>query len=106
MPREIRTILFSEFEAIDALRRFVKASKWDLGGEVIERVQAYDEQPVRAVAFCGSGEAARRLTLNELDLARAFLLYCMERNIPVPRRGQKAIQIKQGALALAITVEG
>jgi hypothetical protein len=104
MPRESRTILFSEFEVIDALRRFVEASRWDLGGETIERVQAYDERPVRAIALCGAGESARKLTLTEIDLTRAFLLYCIERKIPLPRRGQKEIAIADGALALTVTI--
>ena len=105
MPREQRTIFFSEFEVIDALRRFVEASKWDLGDNVIERVQAYDERPVRAVAFCGTASDAHKLNLTEIDLARAFLLYCVEKKIPVPRRGQKEIRIADGALALTITVD-
>ncbi|WP_421710034.1 hypothetical protein [Algihabitans sp.] len=105
MPREQRTILFNEFEVIDALRRFVEASKWDLGG-VIERVQAFDEQPVRAIAHCGSGEEARKVNLTEIDLGRALLLYCVERKIPVPRRGQKEVRIAEGTLALTITVSG
>ena len=105
MPREQRTILFNEFEVIDALRRFVEASKWDLGDSVIERVQAFDEQPVRAIAHCGGGEA-RKVNLTEIDLGRALLLYCVERKIPVPRRGQKEVQIADGTLALTITVNG
>ncbi|WP_119165894.1 hypothetical protein [Algihabitans albus] len=104
MPREQRTIFFSEFEVIDALRRFVEASKWDLGDNIIERVQAFDEQPVRAVALCGTGEAARKVNLTEIDLARAFMLYCVEREIPIPKRGQKDVRIAEGALALTITV--
>ena len=100
MPREQRTILFNEFEVIDALRRFVEASKWDLGDS-----QAFDEQPVRAIAHCGGGEA-RKVNLTEIDLGRALLLYCVERKIPVPRRGQKEVRIADGTLALTITVNG
>lgn len=105
MPRESRIIIFSEFEVIDALRRFVEASKWDLGGKTIDRVQAYDERPVRAVALCGGGNDERQLNLTEIDLARAFLLYCVERKIPLPKRGQKEVRISEGALALAITID-
>ena len=104
--QEIRHLVFSRQEIQEIAFGFLDArgeraaaggGLWELGGE---------RDGIRLMLNAGSPKPGERapVVLRGGELLSAAILYCKRKHVPLPVRGQKAIEIMRGSLALVIAM--
>jgi len=96
MPTELRTIVFSNAELMEAVDSFPQRKKQLPDGPVRSaRVYQKLTSGVRVVVDIESGgpDRLRRFALDTPFVARVLLEYCNGRNIPLARTGEKFIEM-------------
>ncbi|MBP0496282.1 hypothetical protein [Roseomonas indoligenes] len=127
MPTELRHIIFSSAEIVEAVSLFARSRGRPLPPGQITEAAALDTEPGSAVTFrlsilpdASDREAGRlsperlspeRLSPERLsmdwsgpELAAALLRYCRGRNIPMPVRGSKSLQRFGTQVGLVVTI--
>lgn len=108
MPRETRQIALSDDELIQAIRSYRRMQPDFLPqGPVLRasftRTEDLDTRLTVAVRMrYGASEQEVEVQLQEADLLPLLVRFCLENNIPVPRRGEKKAQLIDGAAVLHI----
>ncbi len=106
LPREIRYIIFTDEEVDRAV------------ADLLTRVdRQFDPRHVRATAISHAPDGTlvcivslhsdspyQRLEVSAADLMSAILLYCRERNIPLPVRADKHLEITSRGFTLVATI--
>jgi hypothetical protein len=108
MAHEIRTIVFTEAEALYALVQGRRAA-----GRAVApgEVRAFTTHEAN-----GTPEALLRVRRAEDDvdeehvfdaeeMREAFVAYCIRRRVPLPRQGSKHVEASRHGLALVVTFE-
>lgn len=103
MVDELRMLTFNASEVEEALVAFAEATDRGLPKGRVKQVNLTRDKEVRAtLQFEPDDEKA---TFNEYEMAVAMLRFCAKQNIPVPKRGQKAVSIADGAVRLSIALK-
>jgi hypothetical protein len=106
LPREIRYIIFSDEEVERAV------------ADLLTRLdRQFDPRHIRSTAISHASDGALvcvvmldaaapylRLEVSEPDLMSALLLYCRNRNIPLPVKADKHLEITGGGFALVASI--
>ena len=88
-------------QAIEAAPRVAAALGLRAG-----QVCAVEFQPDnRAVVFIDASDTQRRTTVLAEGLVALLVAYCARIRVPLPRHGQKAIDVMEGSVTLRIVVE-
>lgn len=108
MAYEVRTIVFTEAEALYALVQARRASGRPVTpGEVTafttHEVHGTPEAILR-VARADSDESEEHVFDGE-EMREAFVAYCIRRRVPLPMRGDKRVEASRDGLSLVITFE-
>ncbi len=96
MPTELRTIVFSNAELVEAVDTFPQRKKQLPDGPVHSaRVYQKLTSGVRVVVDIQTGRDGqmRRFALDTPFVARVLLDYCNRQNIPLARTGEKFIEM-------------
>jgi hypothetical protein len=105
MVQEVRRIIFSRTEVVDALMKFAPAVRIDLPPGHITSIKL-DEAKGLLVAIEQLGSLS--ITVHQIGAAKLAVLlmrYCKHRKIPLPKRAAKSIAPgKNEGLALQLTV--
>ena len=111
VPQEFRQLVFTEKEVIEALSQHCVRMNRSLpeGSAVKCNLTSKPEIAVELVIQNVSEGRADTGTHASVALEAAFvgaalLRFCMDKKIPIPRKGQKALQIADSALLLTITL--
>ena len=111
MPKEVRHILFAPEEVFGALLDGLAAADpaWPYGPEQFRSDLATDAtgavQARLVMRFPRAGERAT-WAFNTDDLLAMLLNACRRARIPLPRRGQKRLDLVGAGLCLTITLGG
>jgi len=107
MPSELRQIIFTNDEALAALRQFYQRSNQAFPKGRVENIG------VSAANGCqldcdvvDDNEIRDHVSVASEKLAAALLLYCKTRKIPVPVAARKTMNLVNGQLALCIALGG
>jgi hypothetical protein len=108
MAYEVRTIVFTEAEALYALVQGRRAAGQPVApGEVTafstHEVHGTPEAILR-VARTGDGAVEEHVFDGE-EMREAFIGYCVRRRVPLPMRGEKHVEVSRQGLALVVTFE-
>ena len=105
MPRENRVITFASDEALQALRQFAAVvENKPLPADPMESL-SIDSSSVTAEIVRGDGYAGPgRYVFSGSRLVQALAYWCSSIGVPLPRRGEKSVQVLHGELQLSITL--
>ena len=101
MTSELRYIFFSNAEFTRALRELGARCKEDVPTKDIAGVQGIDDKTGAVTleyAPAGVDTVARE------KAAAALILYCRQRNIPLPTVGRKSLKVSQGRIVLVVSI--
>jgi hypothetical protein len=107
MPTELRQVLFPKNELQAAIRKYARNTKDKLPpGEIVDskvpgKTDAFVELHMKD-EITGKDEV---VTFSEAFVGAALLKYCMDSHIPVPRKGEKALKVVSGEVALLIALK-
>lgn len=108
MPRETRQIALSDDELLQAVQSYRRMQPNFLPqGPVLRTSFAHTEElgthlTVTVRMRYGASEQEIEVQVQETDLLAMLIRFCLENNIPVPRRGEKKAQLIDGAAVLHI----
>jgi hypothetical protein len=107
MPSELRQVLFPKPELQSALRKYARTIRHRLPpGDIVEcKVEG---GPDNFVALRLKDEITGEedsVSFNEAFVGAALLRFCMDCQIPVPRKGEKALKVVNGDVALLISLK-
>ncbi len=108
MPSEVRIIVFTSEEVLEAIEAFdAYAEKRLFRGTAID-CHVRKNPRVHAVLEVerGGGEEVDSVDLNASQLAAALISYCRERRIPLPRNARKELDVIDDQLVLRLEVGG
>ena len=106
MPSEMRIIVFSPEEVLEAIEGFdAHADKRLFRGKAID-CHVRKNPKVHAVLEVerAGGEEMDTVDLNASQLAAALISYCRERRIPLPRNAKKELDVIDDQLVLRLEV--
>ena len=108
MPAELRQILFSNKELIEALHGHnqVAQNKLPQGTIISCTPVAEDEVAVRLELVDQESGETQIASLTPEMVAAALLHYCFKHRIPIPQIAAKSIQIHGDEISLNIRIEG
>ena len=107
MPGERRKIIFSQDEFREAIRTYLERSNEEARTSEFVNVSLESDEEIAAVArfFNRGSENEFRLTLDVSEIGAALMLYCLRNHIPLPKKGQKAVQIENDTIILVVTLK-
>jgi len=103
VPIERRTISLLEDElrqAVEAFRR-VTPDVLPAGALRAVRIEGGDAAPV-LTASVQAGERVLDVRLRDTSVLALLIRFCLENNVPIPKRGNKAVRLVDGLLTLVI----
>jgi hypothetical protein len=104
MPAEIRHLIFSEDEAIAALREYYRRSAAPLPDRTVLHLTIVGENPP-SVTLKSRGRNADIIGVSGEDLLSALILYCHGDRVPLPVRGSKEVTILNNRLAIVVKLQ-
>lgn len=108
MPREDRRIIFDMSETYQALYRLSRkqedAPKLIIGAIVKIEEDALDNNKFNVFISNPQDGTKKMVTYSRDFVAAALMMFCRGEGIPLPRRAQKTVLIKDGDLILRATV--
>ncbi|MBV8651331.1 MAG: hypothetical protein JO255_07675 [Alphaproteobacteria bacterium] len=104
MPAEIRHLIFSEDEAIAALRDYYRRSGTPLPDRAALRLKIVGEDPP-SVTLTSQGRCADVIGISGDDLLSALILYCHGDRVPLPVRGSKELTVVKDRLAIVVKLQ-
>lgn len=107
MPRENRVITFGSEEALQALRQYAAVvENKPLPADRFETLTIDGFSSVTAEIVGGAGCAgSSRYVFSGERLIQALTYWCSSVGVPLPRRGEKRVQVTDGELQLSITLD-
>ena len=106
MPSEIRNIVFSDDELLEAIRQYNARANKKLpqgqfvrcrptGGDVVGAVVEIDD---------AMGDGTKRVTLDQSYIVAVLINACLRSGIPLPRRARKSLQTVGPGVALHLSL--
>ena len=106
MPSEIRQIIFSNRELLDAIRQYNAQAKNQLprGQFILCEPVGGDEVGVLVEIEDAMTQESKRVTLPGAYVGAALVSACLRGRIPLPRGGKKSLKIVKDGMALHLTM--
>ena len=107
MPSELRRLTFSEREVMDAVVSYAART----GGQAPQgELRAVHPGPEPDKNFRldlnRAGAAGGDEVLLEAEvLGAALIMHCIEKNVPIPRRAERSLKVRDGELSLYLHIE-
>lgn len=106
MPRELRKVIFLPDEVQAALVNHLLHSGKTMPNRPIDRVEIGDGPAVATIFFQpGDPTEIQEWQLSQEEVAAAFIRYCGQFAIPLPRAAKKRLQPDDGGLALIFSLD-
>ena len=102
MPNEMRTLTFSNAEAIGALMEYCASTKRELPKGGVKQLTFSNDEEIKVTAEFDGG--APSISFYEHEVAVALIMLCNKRGIPIPKRAAKSLQVTQDSIALHFTM--
>lgn len=101
MPTELRRLVFSNIELLEAilLHNAVAKQKLPRGALSLSKIE---HDPRVSVTLQIVGETTQTIRVSAEWIAAALLRYCMVKHVPVPRLSTKSLQVNGDNLCLVI----
>ncbi len=107
MLTEYRKLVFPDSELIQAITAHDEVSMKFLDSKDLVKVEATASPDLKIVAkLRGKDGRDESVQLEYSYVVAAMVRYCVEQKIPLPRRGEKLIELDDGKLALSISMDG
>ena len=105
MPQEYRRITFSNEELHSALLSHVDAKAVIMALGKIQAVSIAQERPQVVTIYCGFGKSDKKVVdIPTKVVAKAMILYCSEKKIPLPRAAYTSLVVDGNCLSLIKTI--
>jgi len=107
MPSEYRQILFSNKELIDALYEFDRTAQTKLlQGDILSCTPVQEDKVAVRLRLLDvkSGDAKVAALTSEM-VAAVLRRYCIKHGIPIPRSGDKSIQVHDDLISLDVRIK-
>ncbi len=106
MPSEIRRLLFSNDEVLQALMDINTRSgnKYFPEGQIGELEITEDPTPVVKTVIEVTHNRSEEATIATATLGAALIGFCMRQSIPLPARANKSLKVVKGRLAMDIKI--
>jgi hypothetical protein len=105
--REERLICFDREEALAALRFYAEyIERRPLAVSGCDRLELEGDDAVSAEVVGATGAGSSRHVFAGGRLNSALVYWCLSRRVPLPRRGRRCVQIRNGELQLRIELDG
>lgn len=104
MPTEIRRLVFSNNELVEALHAYSQTSDEKIPEGDVRTCKAVDEKTiaVRLEIENRHTQETYQVNLRHEFVGAALLGFCFDKGIPVPRESEKSLQISGDNIALTI----
>ncbi len=107
MLTEYRKLVFPDSELIQAITAHDEVSMKLLGSRDLVKIEATASPELKIVAkLRGEDGRDEPVQFEYSYVVAAMVRYCVEHKIPLPRRGEKLIELDEGRLALSISMDG
>lgn len=104
---EYRKIEFPENDLIEAVACHDEATSQRLGEAELVRIEISgdnDKPEINAIVHFPENDGSGTIPLPISFVTAAMIRYCIDEGIPVPKRGRKEIECRDGALSLVVRV--
>lgn len=103
MPTEIRHVLFTNEEAVVALREYCASSGRRFPSQVVAFALNGGDRPyVRLIGQAVANGGDTSISFSTKELIEPLLLYCKKKRIPLPARGAKDVTVVNNQLTLMV----
>lgn len=106
MPTEIRRLIFSDAELMDALTTFISSDRTAIEpGRVIGLEVASKDPCALRCSIQGRSGLMNEQVFDAVFLCAALIAWCMKNKVPLARTAKKAVKLTQtGKVALDVTL--
>ena len=106
MPSEVRIIVFTSEEALEAIAHFSETLDAPLFRGKASALHVRKNPQVRAILEVGHAgdDEIETVDLNSSHLAAALITFCREYRIPLPRNAKKTLDVLGDQLVLRLEV--
>lgn len=107
MPRELRHILLSREELMQAVEAYRRMTATGLPEGTIVAVEPDQQNDLKVVLTTQFGSTPQQLetALGTKHIVPMLVRFCYENNIPLPMNGKKAYRAIKGELALVVRID-
>lgn len=107
MPREVRTITFSQLEVYQAMAEFAARNGRAMPPGTLDRLAFNPQQEpalVMAVRTPGS-PIIQKVAFRQAEVAAALILYCRGNRIPLPKNSRRKLESADDGVTLILHLE-
>ena len=107
MPTELRRLTFSEREVMNAAASYAARTGRSVPQGKLRAVRSGPEPEKNFLLDLDrTGASEDREVVLEADfLGAALIMHCIEHNIPIPRRAERSLKVRDGVLSLYLHIE-
>mgnify|MGYP000268262354 CR=1 FL=1 len=107
MPMEVKKIFFTEKEVRNALVNFAVLNKEFLDVDDVEKIIIDEADSVRVSMLVDKtlGKENNELSFSSAQVGAALMAFCMVSKIPLPKKGNKALEADNNKICLKITLD-
>lgn len=107
MPMEIKQIFFTEKEVRTALVNFSTLNQEFLDEDDVKKIIIDNEDSVRVSMLVDKtlGKENNELAFSSAQVGAALMAFCMVSKIPLPKKGNKALEADNNRICLKITLD-
>jgi len=104
---EYRKLVFPESDLIEAITAHDSMSLKLFASRDVVKIEVTESPDIRISAkLRGKDGQDEPIQLENSYVVAAMVRYCVENKIPLPRRGEKLLELDEGRLALSICMDG
>ncbi len=106
MPKELRKLVFSEDELRAAAFDYCLRTNVAIPQAPLESLQVGDDPEAAITLKFDTMHAAdeKEFKLSRDQVGAALIRFCSDHQIPLPRHGQKVLQVQNGAISLMVNI--
>ena len=104
MPQEIRKIIFSSEETLEALQERDGNGSVPVDRGLSLSIDEAGRCLNMALAMGPQGAAPRTSKRDVTEVGAALIKFCLDNGIPIPRGAKRALDLHDGKLALTLTI--
>jgi hypothetical protein len=110
MPSELRHLIFKPTEVVEAILAHRRVQRLDTPVGTVVKIGILERPENEAVCFGmtirpdQAGQLPLEIIIQGAELIGMLIVYCRDKNIPVPMRGSKTLVQYGTKIALVITI--